>query len=152
MSYELGDIEDALATILGDVDGIGKVHKRNRWTNDQVEFKQFFLVPSTKLINGCCITLERYRPIRVLSSKFERQFTMKIWFVHSYSDKKNTDDKFKPLMVNVCDAINSHFKYLDAWHLMAEDGDAQMTRNQIRKWAGLFVHYAEIVVTVEVRS
>jgi len=152
MAYELSDIKAALNTIISAVVGIGQVHSRERYTQDPATFKSLFLSVITGDINGCCITRSAYLPELALSSQVRKRHEMTIWCVYGYKDSDNSASTFQTLVSAIVDAINGNLTYADAWHVFQDGQGAVASLIEIREWAGYFVHYAEIKVTVEVRA
>lgn len=153
MAYELSDIKTALSTILGGVTGKGNIYTKERWTNDPKVFKTYFYHSGTKVINAWMITSRGYLPELRVSGITGKIHPILIIGVYSFKDTDNTEAAFDALVAGNCDAINSNFTYVNAWHrIIGEPAGARANITEPRFWAGHLIHYCEINVLLEVRA
>ena len=155
----LTTIRNQIATTLGNVSGIGTIHKYDRWSADWTTFLNLFKDTNNK-INGWMITRtgapERWQSI----SDYERVHEFMIRGIYGLKDADASEHTFQALIEDICTAFRSDDTLNGTCDTTSPDfgslkgaSSVQVALTENRMFGTVLCHYCELrLAAQEIRT
>jgi hypothetical protein len=132
-----------IATMLGEVSGIGQVHARKRMSHDWTTFLSHFKVSAEAKLLGWTVSRRASQERRLVNEANVRIHTFVIRGIQALNDVDNSEDAFQDLVEAICD----HFREthtLNGTCELAEPIQVSVVEDKV--FGSVLCHYTELTI------